>query len=137
MALEVLNEYDDYEEDGEVETSRTYAIDWDKKRMVGTVDGLEAVNQFIKKVLITPRFQSIIYSFDYGSEIQDCIRETDNTESYLEVEIPALVEEALYIDDRILNVYDFEFEYSTSESVTVKFKVDTIYGETEIEEVIT
>ena len=37
--------------------SLTYKLDLDKGRIVGTVDGLEAVNQAIRKAIITPRFK--------------------------------------------------------------------------------
>ena len=41
--------------------SKTYRLDLDKGRIVGKVDGLEAVNQAIRKAIITPRFKCLIY----------------------------------------------------------------------------
>ena len=43
-------------EDEETITSRTYAIDWEAGRIAGFIDEQEAVKQFIKKALLTPRF---------------------------------------------------------------------------------
>jgi len=45
------------------------------------------------------------------------------------------VEDALLCDGRILKVYDFEFEFN-EDSCNVHFTADTIYGTTEVEEVI-
>lgn len=42
---------------------------------------------------------------------------------------------ALLCDGRILKVYDFEFEFN-EDSCNVHFTADTIYGTTEVEEVI-
>ena len=64
-------------------------------------------------------------------------RATDEsaTEELIRAEIPRLVEDALLCDGRILKVYDFEFEFN-EDSCNVHFTADTIYGTTEVEEVI-
>ena len=60
-------------EDEETITSRTYAIDWEAGRIAGFIDEQEAVKQFIKKALLTPRFHCLIYDSQYGSEIRDSV----------------------------------------------------------------
>lgn len=114
--------------------SRTYRLDLDTGRIVGKVNELEAMNQFIRKALITPRFKCLIYDSQYGSEIRD-ITTTDATEEFIESEIPRLVEDALAYDPRILKVYDFTFRFQ-DDSVFLSFNVDTIFGTTEFEGVI-
>ena len=99
------------------------------------VDGQEAVKQFIKKALLTPRFKCLIYDNQYGSEIKDTVTDENATEELIRAEIPRLVEDALLCDGRILKVYDFEFEFN-EDSCNVHFTADTIYGTTEVEEVI-
>jgi phage baseplate assembly protein W len=114
--------------------SKTYKLDLDNGRIIGKVDELEAMNQFIRKALITPRFKCLIYDSQYGSEIRE-ITTTDATREFIESEIPRLVEDALTYDPRILKVYDFSFSFK-DDSVFLKFSVDTIFGTTEFEGVI-
>ena len=51
-----------------------FTIDWDEGRIIGFVDGQEAMNQYIKKAILTPRFRCLIYSNQYGSEIIDTLK---------------------------------------------------------------
>ena len=123
-------------EDEEEITSRTYAIDWDHGRIVGFVDGQEAVKQFIKKALLTPRFKCLIY----GSEIRETIVQRTATREYIEAEMPFLVRDTLIYDERILDVYNMSFEfkdtYPQQDSAIISFDVDTIYGNMHMKEVI-
>ena len=122
-------------EEEKEQSSLTYKLNLETGRIVGKVDGLEAVNQFIEKALLTPRFHCLVYDNQYGSEIKDTIKDDTATEELIEAEIPRLVEDALLCDGRILKVYDFEFEFD-KDYCNVHFKADTIYGTTEVEEVI-
>lgn len=115
--------------------SLTYKLDLDKGRIVGTVDGLEAVNQAIRKAIITPRFKCLIYDNQYGSEIEATVIDKDATPELIEAVIPGFVKDALKPDTRILKVYDFSFEFK-GEGAYIFFRADTIFGETEFEEVI-
>ena len=115
--------------------SLTYKLDLDKGRIVGTVDGLEAVNQAIRKAIITPRFKCLIYDNQYGSEIEATVIDKDATPELIEAVIPGFVKDALKPDTRRLKVYDFAFEFK-GESAYIFFRADTIFGETEFEEVI-
>lgn len=115
--------------------SLTYKLDLDKGRIVGTVDGLEAVNQAIRKAIITPRFKCLIYDNQYGSEIEATVIDKDATPELIEAVIPGFVKDALKPDARILKVYDFAFEFK-GEGAYIFFRADTIFGETEFEEVI-
>ncbi len=62
--------------------SKTYKLDLDKGRIMGMVDGQEAVRQAIRKAIITPRFKCLIYNSQYGSEIEEAITQKDATEAY-------------------------------------------------------
>lgn len=125
---------------GKNENSRTYYIDWDNGRICGLVNDEEAIRQSIKKALITPRFQCLIYDSRYGSEIMDTLIDNEVTREYIETEIPFLVEDALIYDERILRVYNIEISfcdaYPLQNSAIVTFDVDTIYGKIPVEEVI-
>ena len=121
--------------EAEEKPSLTYKLDLDKGRIMGMVDGLEAVNQAIRKAIITPRFKCLIYDNQYGSEIQEAIIAQDATPEYTEAVVPGFVKDALKPDTRILKVYDFQFEFRT-EGAYIFFRADTIFGETVFEEVI-
>lgn len=127
-------------EDEEMITSRTYAIDWEAGRIVGFIDKQDAVKQFIKKALLTPRFHCLIYDNQYGSEIRDNVIKNTATREYIEAEMPFLISDALIHDERILYVYNFGFEfkdtYPQQDSVIISFDVDTIYGSIQTKEVI-
>ena len=121
--------------EAEEKPSLTYKLDLDKGRIVGKVDGLEAVNQAIRKAIITPRFKCLIYDNQYGSEIQEAITAKDASPEYTETVVPNFIKDALKPDTRILKVYDFAFDFR-GDGAYIFFRADTIFGETEFEEVI-
>ena len=121
--------------EAEEQPSKTYRLDLDAGRIVGFVDKLEAVNQSIKKAIITPRFKCLIYDNQYGSEVEEAIISKDATTDYIEAVTEGFIKDALRPDTRILSVYDFQFEFKEDKAY-VFFRADTIFGKTEIEEVI-
>ena len=125
---------EELEEAGEQPTY-TYKLDLDAGRIVGFVDGLEAVNQAIRKAIITPRFKCLIYDDQYGSEIEDTFIAQDATRAYIEAATEGFVRDCLKPDTRIINVYDFSFEYE-KDAAYICFKASTIFGDTEIREAV-
>ena len=115
--------------------SLTYRLDLDRGRITGKIDGLEAVNQAIRKAIITPRFKCLIYDNQYGSEIENAIITNDATNEYVETAAEGFIADALKPDTRILSVYDFAVDFKDDEAY-ISFKADTIFGETIVEEVI-
>ena len=117
--------------------SKTYLLDFERGRIfaAGSCDGIEAAYQFIKKALLTPRFRCLIYDNQYGSEIKQTIIAGDVSAEYIETEMPRIVKDALLVDTRILDVFDFSFSFER-EKVRVRFQATTIFGDTTIEEVI-
>jgi len=121
----------------ETPPTRTYALDLDKGRIEGFVDGLEACQQFIRKALITPRFRCLIYNNQYGSEIKQAITTEDASPAYVAAELPRIVKDAIINDDRIIDVDTsaFTFEF-VEDGVYVDFDVQTIYGNLKVQEVL-
>lgn len=136
MDTELVLDIDEIEEDTEQET-RTYRIDFENGRIDGIIDGLEAVKQAITKILLTERFKNLIYSDDYGCEVQDMLMSDENTDAFIESEIPELIQDALSADERILGVENFEIYDSDDErdGIKIAFDVSTIYGDFNMEEV--
>lgn len=122
-------------EDDSDEITRTYKIDWENGRIGGMTDELEAVQQAIIKILLTERYRNLIYSWEYGSEIKSTLQSEDCTNEFLEVEIPALITEALLQDKRILEVDNFNLTF-WKDSVSIECDVVTIYGNTTVKAVV-
>lgn len=109
-------------------SNKTYAIDWENKRIVGHVDNKEALMQFIHKAIITERNEyKAIYSTEYGSEIANTVMGESVTDDYIYTVIPSLIKDCLLVDDRIVDVYDFSITLEEN-VLNIKFLVDTIYG---------
>lgn len=119
----------------EEKSSKTYRLDLDSGRIRGYVDEQEAVRQAIRKAIITPRFKCLIYDHQYGCEIEDAVIRNDTTKEYIEAIVPGFIRDALKPDTRILQVYDFSFQFEEDKAY-IAFFADTIFGKVSIEEVI-
>lgn len=122
-------------EEAAEQPSKTYKLDLDKGRIIGMVDGQEAVRQAIRKAIITPRFKCLIYDNQYGSEIEEAVTQKDATPEYTEAIVPGFVRDALRPDTRITGVSNFKFRFENDEAY-ISFDADTIFGTVRIEEVI-
>ena len=111
------------EETEEIQTSRTYKISGNK--IQGFVDGLEALEQAIYKVLNTEMYEYPIYSFSYGIELENLIGKDP---IFVQVELQRRIRECLMQDDRITDVDNFKFELIGDE-IKCTFDVHSIYGE--------
>ena len=124
-----LNDKDILQIDESTETSNTFFIDFEKGRISGFVDEREAVKQAIMLILNTERYKFLIYSWNYGIELEELI---GTHPDIVEDEAERLISEALLQDDRITAVYDFEFSRN-KDTLLVSFKVDSVYGDIDIE----
>ena len=116
----------------EEQTSRTYAMDLGKHVIRGFTDQLQAMEQAVYKILLTERYRYIIYSHNYGVELEDLIGEPM---TYVVPEIQRRITEALLWDSRITKVDNFTFEVGRKKVYTT-FKVHTIYGDFIAERVV-
>ncbi|MCY9511796.1 DUF2634 domain-containing protein [Paenibacillus larvae] len=106
------------------QSSQTYKIDFEQKRIMGSVDGLEAVKQSVKKILNTGRFEHLIYSDRYGSDIKTLIGKAP---ALVQSELKRRISEALMQDDRIKDVGNFRFD-SSGDSAAVSFTITSVFG---------
>ncbi|NOU68394.1 DUF2634 domain-containing protein [Paenibacillus sp. LMG 31461] len=104
--------------------SKTYRIDHENKRIVGIVDGIEAVKQAVYKIMQTERFEHLVYGPDYGGEYKSLI---GKRESYVRSEIWRRIEESLLQDDRITAIEDMKITV-TGDSALAEFTVVSKYG---------
>ena len=114
------------------QTSRTYYLDVEKNIISNYCDGIEAIKQTIYCILNTERFNYLIYSWNYGIEIEHLIGESI---TYVIPELERVINEALIQDSRVVQVSDFKFEVNKNK-VIVTFKVITTVGNIEIEKVV-
>jgi len=119
----------------QVQPSRTYALNFDTGEVGGIIDGESAIRQAIRKAIMTARFRYLIYGYEhlYGCELEDLIGQ-DLPIELLNAEVPRLISEALLVDDRIEDVYNFTIERK-GDGLYVSFFVDTMDGGTISEEV--
>lgn len=112
----------------QVETQPSYTYKLHAQRVSGYVDGLDAYKQAIFKLLNTERYEYIIYSWNYGVELKDLFGQHI---AYVVPELERRIREAIMQDDRTVSVTDFQFDTSKFGEVAVKFKANSIFGETE------
>lgn len=116
--------------------SKTYFIDWNKKRIIGKCDSVTALQQAIHKSLITSRGDfAVLYSDDYGSDIENALLGESVTPEYLNTVIPTLIRDCLLEDDRINDVFDIEVTQKEDE-LYISCIVSSDFGDLKIEEVV-
>ena len=113
--------------------SKQHRMDLNSNRILGTCDSLEAVRPTVFKILNTERYAYIIYSWNYGIELEDLFGQPVR---YVCPEIERRVQEALLQDDRITAVDEFEFDTSKRGVVAATFTVHTIFGDLNEEMVV-
>ena len=109
--------------------TKTHYIDFEKKRIVGKVDGQEAMKQAIFKILQTERYEfNKVYTDNYGVELKELI---GLAPFIVRVQLQPRITEALLCDARILSVVDFDIVVN-KKVVSVSFIAKTIFGDVEV-----
>ena len=113
--------------------TKTYKMELYKGNYIlGFVDSQKAMEQAIYKIIRTERYRYIIYSWNYGIELEDLF---GMPVEYFGVELERRISEALLQDNRITAVHSFEFD-TESERGTVlvkKFIAETVFGKIQID----
>lgn len=110
--------------------SMDYRMHIDARRVSGFCDGKEAMKQVIYKILNTERYRYVVYSWNYGIELDGLF---GMPVSYVCPELERRITEALVQDDRIMEVKEFAFNVSVPHKVHVAFTVVTDVGEVSAE----
>ena len=105
--------------------SYTYEMDKNKENVNGHCQGVKAVEQAIFKILNTERYQSAIYSWNYGVELAELIGKPT---SFCLPEIERRITEALMQDDRISSVSNFTFSFPKKGVILTCFDVQSTEG---------
>lgn len=112
----------------EEQPTYTYKMDPERGLIRGYVDGIEAMEQAVYKILSTERYRYLIYSWNYGIELEDLFGQSV---SYVCPELERRIREALLWDTRVEDVGDFKFDTSIRGTVHVFFTVHTVFGDIE------
>lgn len=98
---------------------------------IQTVEGIEELKQWVKKILITEKNKYKIYEKvgdednEYGVSFYEILY--SNYPPFINAEIQREVTEVLLKNSEIINVYDFNF-IRDKRALTVSFTVESIYG---------
>lgn len=109
--------------------SLTYKLDFERKRISGKIDNEEAIMQLVMKILYTERYAYVIYSSQYGVELDRLIGKDYD---FIVSDLERTITEALLADDRILSITDFVAEQTAIDRMTVTFTVNSVVGSANI-----
>ena len=104
--------------------SRTWIIDRDTMQVGYMDEGLESVRQAVEVALNVERFRWQIYNTNFGNELTELIGDDAD---YIQSEFPRMVDDALSVDDRVIDTADYVFSVN-GDSMTVSFTVNTVFG---------
>ena len=111
--------------------SKTYKIDFERKRIVGYIDSLEAITQAVHKLFLTERYAWEIYTQAYGVEFTSLLgKPTDFVLAIFE----SRVKDAVLADDRIQGIKDFQISKPDKSTIVASCTVITSQGTFEIRE---
>lgn len=99
-------------------------------RIIGFVDNIDAIKQSVYHILNTERYAYLIYEDNYGIELNQF---KGQGFEFLEMNIEDVLKEALTYDLRIINVVVNEINEINKDSAEVKFTVQSIYGDLQVE----
>jgi hypothetical protein len=109
--------------------SLTYKLDFERKRITGKIDDEEAIMQLVMKILYTERYAYVIYSSQYGVELD---RLVGKDYDFIVSDLERTITEALLADDRILSITNFVAEQTAIDKMTVTFTVNSVVGSANI-----
>lgn len=115
---------------------KEYAWDFDNNEFVlengrlKKVEGAEALKIWIYKMLKTQRYRFLIYSWNYGSELEELVGKgyASNT---VQNEVKRLLEDALSINTNIKGTKDVNITFS-GDDLDISFTAITDYGEVRV-----
>jgi hypothetical protein len=105
--------------------STTYKLDLQSKRIGRKIDGLEAAMQAVTKVFLTERYANVIYSGNYGVELESLIGKDFD---YVMADLQRRLEEAVLGDDRIQSISSLTANKTGKNDLSVSCTVKTVEG---------
>lgn len=115
---------------------KEYAWDFEKNEFrlengrLKIVEGAEAVKVWIYKLLKTPRYRYLIYSWNYGHELERLIG-SGYSSGIVQNEVKRLLEDALLINASIKRTENVEVVFQ-GDKLNISFTAVTDFGEVNI-----
>lgn len=106
-----------------------WIVDFEDGGNISPESNLETIVQAVRFALGTGRFKHPIMGANFGTIFDDLIG-TDY--DYIRSEISRRIMDALLIDDRILDVRDFQYTLGDNSAMTVSCTVETVLGNVNI-----
>lgn len=103
----------------------TYRLDLKNKRITGMIDGLEACVQAMLKIILTERYSTVIYSSEYGVELETLIGVNI---PLVQTDLERRLREALSVDVRFVDIKQFTTSVTGFNELEVQFLLETVYG---------
>jgi hypothetical protein len=110
---------------GQNEVTRTYKVDSYNKRIIGTTDGQPAIEQAILKNFDTKRFAYVIYSKNYGIELEKYIGKDYD---FIRSDLQRAIEECLLVDARIYSINNLQFTQEGLDYMSITMDIETEQG---------
>ena len=110
---------------GQNEVTRTYKVDSYNKRIIGTTDGQPAIEQAILKNFDTERFVYVIYSKNYGIELEKYIGKDYD---FIRSDLQRAIEECLLVDARIYSINNLQFTQEGLDYMLITMDIETEQG---------
>ena len=110
-----------------LDVPKEYGIDFATGQLTGKiVEGKEAIKVWIWNCLKTQRFRYPIYSWDYGTDLEQYIGQTVS-EEFLNADCEDEIREAMLVNPYITDIEDFTADLNISFTAVTKF------GDAEVE----
>ena len=110
---------------GQNAVTRTYKVDSYNKRIIGTTDGQPAIEQAILKNFDTERFAYVIYSKNYGIELEKYIGKDYD---FIRSDLQRAIEECLLVDARIYSINNLQFTQEGLDYMSITMDIETEQG---------
>lgn len=111
--------------------NKEYDFDFATCELTGkTLEGREALKVWIYKTLQTKRYRYPIYSWDYGQDLEGIIGK-GYEKGLIVSEVERRIKDCLLINEKIISCVNFNIQL-INDQLNVDFKVNTIYGEVNI-----
>lgn len=94
-------------------------------RIIGKIDGKDAMLQAIDKIVKTERFVFNIYSDQYGNDFAELI---GKEMPYVKAELTRMFDEAFKADDRVDSVTVNSIKQTSQNTILVNLTVETMFG---------
>lgn len=104
----------------------TWFMDWQNKRINRYATEYEELAQTIQRALMTDRFYYQIYTWQYGSELQNLVG-TKNIK-YIEGAIMKNIKDALVFEDRVLNIDEVKVNFTSEHQYKIDVAISTTLG---------